>query len=277
MSGAKANDTAKQGVNFAKSSTNSAQNSVHLGQNSATTAQNANLIMQGANSATQNENLSAITQSVNSVQTAQSKNSRKGYVLLISGPSGAGKSTLLARLMGEFKDELYFSVSCTTRAPRNGEKNGVNYHFISEDDFKKGIEEGLFLEYAFVHSHYYGTRAKETEQALQQGKIVIFDIDVQGFHLVRGKLKDTLTSVFITSKSASELKNRLLSRASGDDIEKRLKNAQSEMKALCEYDYLIINEDLEQAYAQLKSIFMAQKLKLSCYNANEILNEWIKS
>lgn len=204
------------------------------------------------------------------------KNAPKGYVLLISGPSGAGKSTLLARLTSEFKDELYFSVSCTTRKPRDGEINGVNYHFISEDDFKKGIDEGLFLEYAFVHSHFYGTRAKETQQALNAGKIVIFDIDVQGFHLVRDKLKDSLTSVFITTKNAKELKNRLLSRATNDDIEKRLANAKDEMKALCEYDYLIINEDLERSYAQLKSIFMAQKLKLSCYNADTILQEWIK-
>lgn len=205
------------------------------------------------------------------------KNASKGYILLISGPSGAGKSTLLARLTAEFKDELYFSVSCTTREPRNGEIDGVNYHFISENDFKKGIDEGVFLEYAFVHSHFYGTRAKETEQALNAGKIVIFDIDVQGFHLVRDKLKDSLTSVFITSKNAKELKNRLLSRGANDDIEKRLANAKEEMKALREYDYLIINEDLEHSYAQLKSIFMAQKLKLSCYNADAITQEWIKS
>lgn len=204
------------------------------------------------------------------------KNAPKGYILLISGPSGAGKSTLLARLTAEFKDELYFSVSCTTRKPRDGEINGVNYHFISEDDFKKGIDEGLFLEYAFVHSHFYGTRAKETEQALNAGKIVIFDIDVQGFHLVRDKLKDSLTSIFITTKNAKELKNRLLSRGTNDDIEKRLTNAKEEMKALREYDYLIINEDLEHSYAQLKSIFMAQKLKLSCYNADAITQEWIK-
>lgn len=205
------------------------------------------------------------------------KSAPKGYVLLISGPSGAGKSTLLTRLTAEFNDELYFSVSCTTREPRDGEIDGVNYHFISENDFKKGIDEGLFLEYAFVHSHFYGTRAKETEQALNAGKIVIFDIDVQGFHLVRDKLKDSLTSVFITSKNAKELKNRLLSRGANDDIEKRLINAKEEMKALREYDYLIINEDLERSYAQLKSIFMAQKLKLSCYNADAITQEWIKS
>lgn len=200
----------------------------------------------------------------------------KGYVLLISGPSGAGKSTLLARLTAEFKDELYFSVSCTTRAPRDGEKDGVSYHFISEDEFKEGIKKGMFLEYAFVHSHYYGTLIKETEEALQQGKVVIFDIDVQGFHLVRDKLKDTLISVFITSKNAKELENRLLSRKADENIQKRLINAKDEMNALNEYDYLIINDDLERAYKELKSIFIAQKLKITRYNANDIIKRWTK-
>lgn len=212
---------------------------------------------------------------VNSAQI-QGVNSRKGFVLLISGPSGAGKSTLLARLTAEFKEECYFSVSCTTRTPRDGEMDGVDYHFISEDDFKKGIEKDLFLEYAFVHSHYYGTRAQETEQALQNGKVVIFDIDVQGFHQVHSKLKERLTSIFITTKSLKELENRLLKRASNDDIKKRLSNAQNEMKALREYDYIIINEDLQRAYMQLKSIFIAQKLKISRYNVDEILRIWTK-
>lgn len=200
----------------------------------------------------------------------------KGYVLLVSGPSGAGKSTLLARLTAEFKDELYFSVSCTTRAPRDGEKDGVNYHFISENEFKEGIRKGIFLEYAFVHSHYYGTLIKETEEALQKGKVVIFDIDVQGFHLVRDKLGNTLTSIFITSKNAKELENRLLSRNGDKNIHKRLVNAQNEMKALNEYDYLIINDDLEKAYKELKSIFITQKLKITRYNANDIIKQWTK-
>ena len=201
-------------------------------------------------------------------------NNPQGFVLLISGPSGAGKSTLLARLTSEFKDELYFSVSCTTRAAREGEREGIDYHFISENAFKQGIERGEFLEYAFVHSNFYGTRAREAEQALNAGKVVIFDIDVQGFRQVRERLKGLLTSVFITTKSAQELENRLRKRASNDDIAKRLKNAKSEMKALAEYDFLVINEDLEVAYAQLKSIFVAQKLRISRYNAEQISQLW---
>ena len=203
-------------------------------------------------------------------------NNPQGFVLLISGPSGAGKSTLLARLTSEFKDELYFSVSCTTRVAREGEVEGIDYHFISENAFKQGIERGEFLEYAFVHSNFYGTRAREAEQALNAGKVVIFDIDVQGFRQVRERLKGLLTSVFITTKSAKELENRLRKRASNDDIAKRLKNAKSEMKALAEYDFFVINEDLERAYAQLKSIFVAQKLRISRYNAEQISQLWTK-
>ena len=200
----------------------------------------------------------------------------KGFVLLISGPSGAGKSTLLAKLTSEFKDELYFSVSCTTRSPRKDEVDGVDYHFISEESFKKGIAKGEFLEYAFVHSNFYGTRLKETEQALSAGKIVVFDIDVQGFHQISDRLKGLLASVFITTKSAKELEKRLLNRASNDDIKKRLKNAKEEMKTIIEYDFCIINEDLQLAYEQLKSIFVAQKLRISRYNAKEILQLWTK-
>lgn len=200
----------------------------------------------------------------------------KGFALLISGPSGAGKSTLLKKLTDEFKNELYFSVSCTTRAPRVGEKDGVNYHFITEEEFENGVKKGEFLECALVHSHHYGTRLKETEQALNIGKIVIFDIDVQGFHSVRPKLKGALVSIFITSKNAKELERRLYQRADSNDIRKRLFNAKEEMKKVKEYDYLIINDDLEKAYEQLKSIFIAQKLKISRYNVDEILRIWTK-
>lgn len=198
-----------------------------------------------------------------------------GFILLISGPSGAGKSTLLGRLMSEFKDEVYFSVSCTTRKARDGEKDGVNYHFISEDAFKMGIEKDEFLEFALVHGNFYGTRLKETLQMLDLGKIVIFDIDVQGFFLVRDKLKERLVSVFIAPPSLKELENRLLSRQSKDaNLAKRLENAQSEMKALPEYDYFIINEDLNRSYTALKSIFEAEKLKISRYNVAEILKNY---
>lgn len=199
-----------------------------------------------------------------------------GFILLISGPSGAGKSTLLKLLLEEFKEELYFSVSSTTRPHREGEINGVHYHFISKDEFKKGIERGEFLEYARVHNNYYGTSLLRTQKALENGKCVIFDIDVQGFHIAKAKLKNLISSVFITTKNKKELENRLNSRGEGDDIAKRLENASLEMKELGEYDYIIINEDIEKAYLSLKSIFLAQRLSIKRYNAEQILHTWIK-
>ena len=116
----------------------------------------------------------------------------KGFILLVSGPSGSGKSTLLKKLFMEFKDELYFSISSTTRASREDEKNGVHYHFISEVEFQNGIKNNHFLEWARVHENFYGTSLKHTEDALNNGKIVIFDIDVQGFKIVREKLAEKI-------------------------------------------------------------------------------------
>lgn len=135
----------------------------------------------------------------------------QGFVLLISGPSGAGKSTLLKKLFDEFEDELYFSISSTTRKPREGEKNGIHYHFISHEEFQKGIDSDHFLEWARVHENFYGTSLKHTQNALDNGKIVVFDIDVQGFKIARKKMADKIVSVFITTKNKDELKKDLLS------------------------------------------------------------------
>lgn len=202
----------------------------------------------------------------------------KGHILLISGPSGAGKSTLLSRLMKEYKHEIYFSISCTTREPRVGELDGVNYHFISEEDFKKGIENDNFLEWARVHNHYYGSPKDKTLKAMAEGKTVIFDIDVQGFFLVKEQLKDDFTSVFITTLDKNELKKRLIKRNTDTiaNIEKRLQNAKDEIEHLNEYDYLIINEDLEQSYQSLKTIFEAQKQKIKRKDINHIKLQWNK-
>lgn len=199
-----------------------------------------------------------------------------GFVLLISGPSGAGKSTLLKLLLEEFKEELYFSVSSTTRKAREGEIDGVHYHFVSEDEFKQGIERGEFLEYAKVHNNYYGTSLLHTQKALENGKCVIYDIDVQGFHIAKDKLRNLISSVFITTKNKKELENRLSSRGSNDDLAKRLENASLEMKELDKYDYVIINEDIKEAYLGLKSIFLAQRLSIKRYNTEQILHTWIK-
>lgn len=198
-----------------------------------------------------------------------------GQILIISGPSGSGKSTLLSRLMAEFEN-LYFSISSTTREPRAGEKNGVDYNFISTDEFKQGIEQGKFLEWANVHKNYYGTSLEPVEKALKDDKIVIFDIDVQGFHLAMKQYKELITSVFITTKDRLELKKRLIKRGSDDEqtIENRLFNAATEIAHIGEYDYLIINDDLDSSYEKLKAIFISMRSKTQSFIINDVIESW---
>lgn len=200
----------------------------------------------------------------------------QGFVLLISGPSGAGKSTLLKKLFDEFEDELYFSISSTTRKPREGEKNGIHYHFISHEEFQKGIDSDHFLEWARVHENFYGTSLKYTQDALDNGKIVVFDIDVQGFKIAKQKMADKIVSVFITTKNKDELKKRLIKRNTDTiiQLEKRLQNASDEMKELSEYDYLIINDELKQSYEALRAILIAYKFRTKGQNLGQIQNIW---
>ncbi|WP_079266538.1 guanylate kinase [Campylobacter jejuni] len=200
----------------------------------------------------------------------------QGFVLLISGPSGAGKSTLLKKLFDEFEDELYFSISSTTRKPREGEKNGIHYHFISHEEFQKGIDSDHFLEWARVHENFYGTSLKHTQDALANGKIVVFDIDVQGFKIARQKMVDKIVSVFITTKNKDELKKRLIKRNTDTiiQLERRLQNASDEMKELVEYDYLIINDELKQSYEALRAILIAHKFRIKGQNLEQIQNIW---
>ena len=199
----------------------------------------------------------------------------KGQILIISGPSGSGKSTLLGRLLKE-ENDLYFSISSTTRAPRQGETEGVNYYFINKDEFKKGIDAGEFLEWAFVHGNYYGTSLKPVLKALEEGKIAIFDIDVQGFNIAKSKFAENITSVFITTASKNELKSRLQNRGtdSAQTIEKRLMNAVGEMEHILEYDYFLINDDLQNCYENLRGILRSMRLKTSNLDAKEIINKW---
>lgn len=199
----------------------------------------------------------------------------KGQILIISGPSGSGKSTLLSRLLKE-ENDLYFSISSTTRAPRQGETDGVNYYFTSEDEFKKGIDADEFLEWACVHGNYYGTSLKPVLKALEDGKIAIFDIDVQGFNIAKSKFAKNITSVFITTASKNELKSRLQNRGSdsAETIEKRLINAVGEMEHILEYDYFLINDDLQNCYENLRVILRSMRLKTSNLDAKEIINKW---
>ena len=129
---------------------------------------------------------------------------QKGAILVLSGPSGAGKSTIINAAEDEI-GEYYFSISTTTRAPREGEQHGREYFFVSKEEFEEDIKAGNFLEYAKVHGNYYGTSLKPVREALEVGKLVIFDIDVQGHRLVRAKMNDITTSAFITPPTLKEL------------------------------------------------------------------------
>ncbi len=200
----------------------------------------------------------------------------RGSLLVLSGPSGAGKSTIIeeaSKKIGKF----YFSISYTTREPREGEVDGVDYHFISIDEFEKGIREGRFLEYAKVHNNYYGTSKDEVIKALNRGELVIFDIDVQGHRELRKKLGDLLVSIFITPPALKDLKARLLKRGSDkiDVINKRLENAKEEIKAIGEYDFVIINDDLKKAIDQFISIANASRCKLSIKEREDLIKQWL--
>jgi guanylate kinase len=199
----------------------------------------------------------------------------KGSILILSGPSGCGKSSLLKELYKQI-DDYYFSISTTTRDPRVGEKDGVDYYFVSKEEFEDGIDNGEFLEYASVHHNFYGTSLKPINKALDEGKLVIFDIDVQGHDLVRNKLDEITTSVFITTPTLEELEKRLYSRNTDDKdiIEKRLENAKVEIEYLDKYDYVLVNDDLEQAAKRLISIANASRCKSSLFNKKDIISKW---
>ena len=200
---------------------------------------------------------------------------QNGAILVLSGPSGAGKSSLIKKIedrVGEF----YFSISTTTRPMREGEVEGVHYHFVDQDEFKKDIEEEHFLEYALVHGNYYGTSIKPVKKALSEGKIVIFDIDVQGHDAVQNRLADITTSVFVTTPSLKELKHRLTSRGTDEQsvIDGRIEMATREVQRISEYDYLVINDDLDVAAQQMVFIAQASRLKMPSIQISEFIHDW---
>ena len=203
-------------------------------------------------------------------------NEKKGAILILSGPSGCGKSTLLKEVYKQI-DDYYFSISTTTRQPRVGEVNGVDYFFVSKEDFEKDIKKDNFLEYALVHGNYYGTSLTPIKKALEEKKLVIFDIDVQGHELVRNKLDSIVTSVFITTPSLKVLEDRLHSRNTDNKtvIENRIKNAKVEVEHFRNYDYLIINDDLEEASKQLVSIANIIRIKTKLFDKNSIVSSWL--
>jgi guanylate kinase len=176
-------------------------------------------------------------------------------ILLISGPSGAGKSTVYRELMRR-EPRLVFSVSATTRPPRPGEQNGVDYHFVSDAEFDALVAEDAFLEWAAVHDHRYGTRASDLEALERAGKIPLLDIDVQGCLQVIDRLGDRLVSVFLWPPSWGELEERLRGRGTDGDevIARRLRNARREVALADHYDHWVINDEADAAVAALQEI-----------------------
>ncbi|MGE0051838.1 MAG: guanylate kinase [Arcobacter sp.] len=203
---------------------------------------------------------------------------KKGAILIISGPSGCGKSTLLKEVYKNI-DNYYFSISTTTRAPRVGEVNGIDYFFVSKEEFEEDIKNNDFLEYAKVHDNYYGTSLKPINKALEEGKLIIFDIDVQGHEIVRNKINALVTSVFITTPSLNVLEERLNSRNTDslEIIEKRIKNAKAEVEFFQDYDYLIINDDLQTAAKELVCIANITRIKTKLFKKENIISNWLSN
>ncbi|EDP74126.1 guanylate kinase [Hydrogenivirga sp. 128-5-R1-1] len=184
----------------------------------------------------------------------------KGELFILSAPAGGGKTTITNLLLKEIPN-LTRVITCTTRNPREGEVNGKDYIFLSKEEFEQGIKEGKFLEYAVVHGNYYGTPKEEVEKLLNEGKDVILVIDVQGMRQIKGKIRP-LTTIFLIPPSIEELVNRMKKRGdSPEEIQKRLETAKKEFPAWKEYDYIVINDILEDAKEKIKTIILAQKNK----------------
>ena len=187
------------------------------------------------------------------------KPSKYGILLIVSGPSGAGKSTVIKKLQ-ESNKELYFSVSCITRQPRKGEVDGVDYYFVSVDDFKRKVENGEFLEHCEVHGNYYGTLMGEVVDKLKFGIDVILDIDVQGAMKIKKidnkVIKDCSEYIFIGPPTFDDLEKRLRGRGTETEevIKLRLDNAKKELKYWDEYDYLLVNKKVDTTVNDLKNI-----------------------
>lgn len=187
---------------------------------------------------------------------------RRGLMIVLSSPSGTGKSTITRALMKE-DSSIFLSISATTRPPRPGEEDGVHYFFMSTEEFEAKIEAGEFLEWAKVFDNYYGTPRGPVMQHLDEGKDVLFDIDWQGTRQLRDNARDDMASIYIMPPSLAELERRLVDRGqdSMDVIKKRMDKAASEISHWPEYDYVLVNDDLDAAIDAVRSIVNSERLK----------------
>ncbi|MCR9139150.1 MAG: guanylate kinase [Alphaproteobacteria bacterium] len=193
---------------------------------------------------------------------ASSTIKRRGLMLVLSSPSGAGKSTIARNLL-ENDDEFSLSVSVTTRTRRGSEIDGVHYHFLSDVEFRRLRDTDALLEWAEVHGNYYGTPREPVEVAMAGGRDMLFDIDWQGAAQLQDKMSADVVSVFILPPSLTELKSRLQRRAEDTTqvIDTRLANSREEMEHWLDYDYVVINDDLDRAYTAVRAIVQAERLR----------------
>ena len=190
------------------------------------------------------------------------KKKQKGQLIVLSGPSGVGKSTVIAELLSE-RTDIHFSVSFTTRAPRPGEENGVNYNFVDRTEFERMIADGELLEYAEYVGNYYGTSLKVIQDKLNQGVDVLLDIEVQGAAKVHAKCPEAVL-IFIIPPSFEELSRRLHGRNTDNEdvIEGRLQQAREEYKEIKHYDYLVVNDKVQEATAEIKAILLSEDCRV---------------
>lgn len=201
---------------------------------------------------------------------------RKGLVFVVCAPSGTGKSTLISKLREEFP-AIGFSVSYTTREPRSGEVDGVHYHFVTRDGFVAMRSRGEFCEWAEVHGNFYGTATAPVRKMLSEGSDVLFDIDVQGAMQLRRTFPEAVF-VFLLPPSREELFHRLEGRGTDsiEAVERRMANACGEMRRADEFDYWVVNDDLEKAYEELKAVYLAGRTRPTQYDdiLESLLKEW---
>ena len=187
----------------------------------------------------------------------------KGFLLVLSGPSGSGKGTVSSALLEKNKEDIVFSISATTRKPRVTEVDGENYFFLSEEKFKKMVDENGFLEHAFVHNNYYGSPKKFVMEQIEKGEIVLLEIDVQGALQIKENYKDAVF-IFLLPPTMDELRNRIIKRGTEteEDIQRRFSNAFKELDFVGKYDFFVVNDKVENAVSDIEAIIKAERLRV---------------